>query len=89
MRPGCHAALAVLLGCVLDNVAGEGYGGADCQEESGMNGDRCQRESDGVHRWTYAEPPEWMDTSDWDRDAWRSWYDETERTCYSCGMTDD
>jgi hypothetical protein len=50
---------------------------------------RCPVESDGAHRWTKAEPPEWMDITDWDDDAWEAWYDEADSTCYSCGLTDD
>jgi hypothetical protein len=50
--------------------------------------DRCPADPNNSHRWTVAEPPEWMDTSVWDTDAWESWYDEAERHCWYCGMTD-
>jgi len=50
---------------------------------------RCPVAGDSQHRWTAAEPPEWLDTSDWDEAAWADYYDEAERTCTRCGITDD
>jgi hypothetical protein len=61
----------------------------DLNDEPDYDLDRCPRESDSAHRWHYDEPPEWMDVSDWDDAAWADWYDQADRTCYSCGMRSD
>jgi hypothetical protein len=52
--------------------------------------DRCERESDGRHRWHYDEPPEHLldEVHDWDQAQWDDWYDMAGRTCYSCGERD-
>jgi hypothetical protein len=40
------------------------------------------------HRFEAVEPPEWMDTSDWDQAAWDDWYDQADQFCVYCGEAD-
>jgi hypothetical protein len=64
---------------------------ADHFDEPDYDPESCPRESDGRHRWHYDEPPEHMmdEIRDWDDAAWADWYDQADRTCYSCGMRSD
>lgn len=49
----------------------------------------CPEAGDGEHWWHVWDPPEWMNTHDWDDDAWRAWYEDADATCYRCGEVDE
>jgi hypothetical protein len=48
----------------------------------------CPGRAEG-HVWVAEEPPDWMDVSDWRDPEWDDWYDQADRHCMSCGMSDD